>query len=177
METSMRFKSEERQLYLHAKENFVSDGNIVLQVHGRLNTQTGSPSAIIQLRKKFFPELLTNINVGARLDVGEGQSPEILYNVSSKKTIELTDNGLLALDFKAGIHYNANMKQGKPKGVVELSQKVFNFTDDQDLKIKLGYDVVNKRPYCQLRENNWTMNVDFKNNNIQNPSWSITYDL
>jgi hypothetical protein len=33
-------------------------------------------------------------------------------------------------------------KQGKPRGVVELSYKVFNFTEDQDLKLKLGYNVV-----------------------------------
>lgn len=31
-------------------------------------------------------------------------------------------------------------KQGKPRGVVELSYKVFNFTEDQDLKLKIGYN-------------------------------------
>lgn len=33
-------------------------------------------------------------------------------------------------------------KQGKPRGVVELSYKVFNFTEDQDLKLKIGYNAI-----------------------------------
>lgn len=33
-------------------------------------------------------------------------------------------------------------EQGKPRGVVELSYKVFNFTEDQDLKLKVGYNAV-----------------------------------
>ena len=45
------------------------------------------------------------------------------------------------------------------KGKVELSQKIFNFTEDQDLKIKLGYDIARNRPYGQLRENNWTLDT------------------
>ena len=32
------------------------------------------------------------------------------------------------------------VNQGKPRGVVELSYKVFNFTEDQDLKLKIGYN-------------------------------------
>ncbi len=42
---------------------------------------------------------------------------------------------------------------------MELSQKVFNFTEDQDLKIRVGYDVARRQPYGQLRENNWTLDT------------------
>jgi len=57
------------------------------------------------------------------------------------------------------------------KGKVELSQKIFNFTEDQDLKIKLGYDIARRTPYGQFRENNWTLDTDFRS------KWSINYDL
>ena len=48
------------------------------------------------------------------------------------------------------------------KGKVELSQKIFNFTEDQDLKIKLGYDIARRTPYGQFRENNWTLDTGKK---------------
>lgn len=54
---------------------------------------------------------------------------------------------------------------------MELSQKIFNFTEDQDLRLQLGYDLANKQPYGQIRENNWTLNTNFRN------TWSISYDL
>jgi len=54
---------------------------------------------------------------------------------------------------------------------VELSQKVFNFTEDQDVKVKLGYDVATRKPYGQIRENNWTLNTDFRK------KFSLNYDL
>jgi hypothetical protein len=54
---------------------------------------------------------------------------------------------------------------------VELSYKVFNFTEDQDLKLKIGYNVVKQKPYFQIRENNWTLNAEV------NGGWSVNYDL
>lgn len=175
METSLRCRSEEPDLYLHAKENFVSEGNIVLQVHGKLNTATGTPGATIQLRKKFFPpQVLTAFDVSARVELCRG-AREVSYCCSGKKTWELTDNGLLALDLKGAYSFHANEKGGVPRAVVELSQKVFNFTDDQDLKLKLGINLLEKRPYVQIRENNWTLNADYKGGS--NVAWSVIYDL
>lgn len=175
METSLRCRSEEPNLYLHAKENFVSEGNIVLQVHGKLNTATGTPSASIQLRKKFFPpQVLTALDVAARCEVTPS-ARAVSYCCSGKKTWELTDNGLLALDLKGSYSFNANDKAGVPRAVVELSQKVFNFTDDQDLKLKLGVNLIQKRPYLQIRENNWTVNAELRGGS--DVAWSVIYDL
>ncbi|CAI7786233.1 unnamed protein product [Closterium sp. NIES-54] len=174
METSLRLNAEDRSLVMHAKENFVSDGNIALQVHAKLNTQTGKPSCLIQLKKKFFPEVLTSIDVGAKVDV---ESREVTYSIQGKKTWELTDNGLLCLDLKGAYNYQPHTQSGKPKASVELSQKVFNFTEDQDLKVKLGYNVVARKPYLQLRENNWTLNAELRETAGKRVHWSIAYDL
>ena len=184
METCLRYNSTDKSLHLHAKENFVSEGKILLQLHGRIDTTTGRPGGRIQLRKKFVPDFLTALDVGARLEL---ESREMSYSVQGKKAVELSDNGLLSVELKAGYVYNSNLRTGTPKGNLELSQKVFNFTDDQDLKIKLGVDLVKRRPYAQLRENNWTLNAEWRPkpgavvaNGGAPPKhvfWSISYDL
>ncbi|BBM98873.1 hypothetical protein MPTK1_1g16860 [Marchantia polymorpha subsp. ruderalis] len=168
METSLRYGVEEKQLLLHAKENFLLDKSFYLQIHGKLNTHTGAASGITQVKKKFFPELLTSLDVGAKFD---SKPYEITYDVQGKKTLPLTDNGLLSIDLKGGYNFNPGTKVGKPRGVVELSYKIFNFTEDQDLKIKAGYNLVKQKPYFQIRENNWTLNADMAG------GWSVIYDL
>ena len=173
METSLRMNSEEPGLRIHAKENFVSDGNVALALHGSIDTQTGKPRCVVQLKKKFFPELMTSVDVGAKFEV---ESREVTYHVAGKKTFELTDNGLLCLDCKVGYVYQPHVQAGQAKAAVELSQKVFNFTEDQDLKVKVGYNVVGRRPYVQLREINWTLNADVEQWG-KHVRWSIAYDL
>eukprot|EP00245_Coleochaete_scutata_P003205 TRINITY_DN14621_c0_g1_i1.p1 TRINITY_DN14621_c0_g1~~TRINITY_DN14621_c0_g1_i1.p1 ORF type:complete len:172 (+),score=41.33 TRINITY_DN14621_c0_g1_i1:101-616(+) len=171
METSLRFRSDEQQLVLHGKEKFVSEGNISFQVHGRVNTKTGKPGGTMQLRKRFFPlsspELVTCLDVGAKFDLDHR---ELIYQIQAKKSFEIT-GPLLTLDLKTGYNFNPGTRLGEPRAVVEVSQKVFNFTEDQDVKIKLGYNVVDKKPFYQIRENNWSWNGDFKGN------WNIVYDL
>jgi hypothetical protein len=66
METSLRFDSGSRKLSLFAKENFVSDDNIVLTLAGYLTTDDGALHGRAALRKQFFPEPLARIDVGAR---------------------------------------------------------------------------------------------------------------
>ena len=171
METRLQFDNRNRTLGLCAKEHFVSDDNVVLTVQGKLDTSTGELEGKIALKKKFFPEASNRWY--SRADVGasyETATDEILYGVDAKRCFELSPDGLLTLDTKAGLQMSANRKRVW-KGKVELSQKVFNFTEDQDLKIKLGYDIAMRRPYGQLRENNWSLDTDFSSN------WSLRYDL
>jgi hypothetical protein len=186
METSLRFDSVHKRLHLFAKENFVSDDNVVLTLNGSLCTRTGSvlgkvhspllslapvkrgdataaygdpdthlshlhsldsecmvalaaarlvisvrvvrcsegwsqvekehPSdhltdriatrtcrcMQVQLRKKFFPEWLTRVDLGA---VYETNADEVKYVVGAKKSFELSDDGLLSLDVKASYRF------------------------------------------------------------------------
>lgn len=179
METSLKLKSDDRQMQLCAKENFVTEGNVALQVRARLNVNTGKPSGTIQLRKKFFPDVLTSVDVGFKMDL---ESRKVTYNLQAKKTVELSSDGLTCLDLKGGYQYHmvgtGTSQQGapEPRARVEVSQKIFNFTEDQDLKVKLGYDVIEKRPYAQLRENNWTFNAELRNSG-KDFAWNVAYDL
>ncbi|XP_024040239.1 outer envelope pore protein 21B, chloroplastic isoform X2 [Citrus clementina] len=59
----------------------------------------------------------------------------------------------------------------KSRGAAEFSWSIFNFQKDQDVRFKLGYEVVDKAPYMQIRENNWTVNAD------ANGRWNVRYDL
>mmetsp|Transcript_9854 Transcript_9854/g.35017 ORF Transcript_9854/g.35017 Transcript_9854/m.35017 type:complete len:226 (+) Transcript_9854:111-788(+) len=43
--------------------------------------------------------------------------------------------------------------------------------EDQDLKIKVGLDVLRRNVYAQIRENNWTLSTDMRG------SWHVSYDL
>jgi len=158
-------------LSLVAKERFVSDDSVVLTVQGRLNTKTGACEGKLALKKKFFPEATNKWYTRADLGASyQTKTDEIEYGVEAKKSFELTDDGLLKLDVNGGLHMSAARRRTWT-GKVEVSQKIFNFTEDQDLKISVGYDVAGLKPYGQVRENNWTLDTDFRRN------WSLKYDL
>mmetsp|Transcript_30226 Transcript_30226/g.66038 ORF Transcript_30226/g.66038 Transcript_30226/m.66038 type:complete len:171 (-) Transcript_30226:86-598(-) len=170
METSLRFDSEQKKLFLHAKENFVSDDNVMLTVQGSLCTRTGAVLGKVQLRKKFFPEFVTRLDIGATYETNKD---EVKYMLAGKKRFELSDDGLLSLDLKGNYNFNASSKpfKGEGTGRVELSRKIFNFTEDQDLKLKIGMSSADKLMYMQVRENNWTLNIN------QKGRWDVRYDL
>jgi|Transcript_28300 hypothetical protein len=170
METSLRFDSVNRKLFLHAKEKFVSDDNVMLTAQGSLDTRTGGVTGRVQLRKKFFPEFLTRLDIGATYETAKD---EVKYMLGGKKRFELSDDGLLSLDMKGNYSFNASNKPFKGEGVgrIELSRKIFNFTEDQDLKVKIGVSSTDKLAYLQVRENNWTLNVN------QRGLWDLRYDL
>ncbi|XP_021613617.1 outer envelope pore protein 21, chloroplastic isoform X2 [Manihot esculenta] len=63
------------------------------------------------------------------------------------------------------------LKKRKSKGAAEFSWSIINFQKDQDVRFKIGYEVVEKVPYLQIRENNWTLNADM------NGRWNIRFDL
>jgi hypothetical protein len=96
---------------------------------------------------------------------------DVKYGVAGKKSFELTDDGLMTLDVKAGVSMGSKARGANFTGNVELTQKIFNFQEDQDLKLRVGYDVVKQGFYGQIRENNWTFNTNFKDR------WDVKYDL
>ena len=97
METSLRFDSAQRKLFLHAKENFVSDDNVVLTVSGKIATDDGRFSGKAKLRRKFFPEINTRVDMGAKY---ESDIEQLSYGASARKTFELSSDGLLSVDLK-----------------------------------------------------------------------------
>lgn len=53
-------------------------------------------------------QLLTSLDVGAKFD---SQLKEFTYDVQGKKTLPVTDNGLLSVDIKGGYNYNPGTKK------------------------------------------------------------------
>jgi hypothetical protein len=121
------------------------------------------------VRKKFFPDaFLSRVDMG--LSYATTQD-DVTYGISGKKSFELTDDGLTTLDVKGGVSMGSRSRGADVDARVELTQKIFNFQEDQDLKLRVGVDLSSRKVYGQIRENNWTFNTDFKE------KWDVRYDL
>ncbi|KAB1225832.1 Outer envelope pore protein 21, chloroplastic [Morella rubra] len=167
METSLRFGGDSRALRLHAKEKFPIDSKTFLQVHGELDTRVGAPSSFSAVMRHFYPDLSASLGVGVQYDKRE----MLWYTVRGKKSFPVTTNGLLSFNIKGRCDVDKEFKARKSRGAAEFSWSVFNFQKDQDVRVKLGYEVLKKVPYLQIRENNWTFNADV------NGRWNVRYDL
>ena len=112
METSLRFDSAQRKLFLHAKENFVSDDNVVLTVSGKIATDDGRFSGKAKLRRKFFPEINTRVDMGAKY---ESDIEQLSYGASARKTFELSSDGLLSVDLKVRRASAQQTRRARPR--------------------------------------------------------------
>ncbi|XP_021285469.1 outer envelope pore protein 21, chloroplastic [Herrania umbratica] len=167
METSLRYGGDSKALRIHAKEKFPIDSKTHLQVHGELDTKTGAPSNFCAMIRHFYPDLLTSLGVGMRYD----KRDKVRYTVRGKKSFLVANNGLVNFVVKGRYDVDQEFKGTKSEGAAEFTFSIFNFQRDQDVRLKLGYEVFDKVPYMQIRENNWTLNADI------NGRWNIRYDL
>ncbi|XWS26042.1 hypothetical protein CRYUN_Cryun27aG0119400 [Craigia yunnanensis] len=167
METSLRYSGDSKALRIHAKEKFPIYSKTHLQVHGELDTRTGTPSNFCAMIRHFYPDLLTSLGVGLRYD----RRDKVQYTVRGKKSFLVTNNGLVNFLVKGRYDVDQEFKGRKSEGAAEFTFSIFNFQRDQDVRLKLGYEVFEKVPYLQIRENNWTLNADM------NGRWNIRFDL
>ncbi|XAR64278.1 hypothetical protein NMG60_11024554 [Bertholletia excelsa] len=167
METSIRYGGDSKALRIHAKEKFPIDSNTHLQVRGELDTRTGSPSYLDAMIRHFYPNLLGSLGVGLQYDKYE----KLRYIVHGKKTFPLTTDGLLRFNIKGRCDIDKEFRQRKSRGAAEFTWGILNFQRDQDIRLKIGYEIFDKVPYFQARENNWTLNLDV------NGRWNVRYDL
>ncbi|XVF74075.1 hypothetical protein PTKIN_Ptkin13bG0031900 [Pterospermum kingtungense] len=142
METSLRYSGDSKALRIHAKEKFPIDSKTHLQ-------------------------LLTSLGVGLRYD----KRDKVRYTLRGKKSSPVTNNGLVNFVVKGRYDVDQEFKGRKSEGAAEFTFSIFNFQKDQDVRLKLGYEVFEKVPYLQIRENNWTLNADL------NGRWNIRFDL
>ena len=150
--------------------DFPSHSTFPTQVSGSLDTRDGRVESRAYVRKKFFPDsVLTRVDMG--LSYATTQD-DVRYGLNGRRTFDITDDGLLTLDVKGGCMVGSKgAKRPDVVGCVELTQKIFNFQEDQDLKLRLGYDLRERGFYGQIRENNWTFNTNFRD------KWDVKYDL
>ncbi|KAJ8749537.1 hypothetical protein K2173_025732 [Erythroxylum novogranatense] len=103
-------------------------------------------------------ELDTKIGAPLSFGVHYTRHEKLHYNIRGKKAFHVTNDGLL----------NFNRK---PKRVAELSCSILNFQKHQDVRFKVGYEVINKVPYFHIKENNWNLNA------YMNGRWNVRFDL
>ncbi|KAH7672372.1 hypothetical protein IHE45_09G050300 [Dioscorea alata] len=167
METSLRLSSEPKSLRIHAKQKFHLDSNTLLQAHGEIDTGNGNPSYFALLIRQFLPQLSTRIGVGLQSD----KHRKLQYTVRGKKAFEITSSGYFGLNIKGRCDLDKEFHKRKDSGGIELVWSKLNFQRDQDVRLKVGYELFEKVPYLQLKENNWTLNADMKGR------WNVRYDL
>ncbi|CAN1127753.1 Outer envelope pore protein 21B, chloroplastic [Linum perenne] len=177
MDTSLRYSGDSKSLRIHAKQNLSIVPNTHLQFHGELDTRVGvarqldsklgNPSHVSGFIRHFLPDLGASLGVGVQYDKYE----KLRYSLRGKKAFPVTSDGLFTFNIKGRYYLDENFKEKKPTAATELSWSIFNFQKDQDVRIKVGYEVLDKLPYMQIRENNWTFNADIKGR------WNVRYDL
>ncbi|KAI4336683.1 hypothetical protein L6164_015179 [Bauhinia variegata] len=169
METSLRYGGDShfKSLRIHAKEKLPIDSNTYLQVHGELDTRIGNPSYFSAQIRHFYPDLAATLGVGLQYD----KHDKIRYTVRGKKAFPVTTDGFFTFNVKGRCDIDKEFKQRKSKGAAEFSWSIFNFQKDQDVRLRVGYEVFEQVPYLQIRENNWTLNADYKGR------WNVRYDL
>ncbi|KAH9624922.1 hypothetical protein KSS87_004198 [Heliosperma pusillum] len=169
METSLRYNGDAKALKLHAKQNLLILSDTFLQVRGELDTKYGGPSYLSAMLRRFYnpPQLAASLGLGVQYDKRE----KLGYVVRGKLGFPVLSDDSVRFNVKGRCDVDKDLKQRKSRGAAEFSWTVFNFQKDQDVRFKLGYDIVDKVPYMQIRENNWTVNADV------NGRWNIRYDL
>ncbi|KAK2988203.1 hypothetical protein RJ640_020685 [Escallonia rubra] len=139
---------------------------ICWQLHGELNTRTGAPSCLSAALRYFLPDF-ASVAGGVQYD----RNRKLRYCVRGKKAFPVTTDGLLKFNIKGQCDADKDFIQTKSRGAAELSWSMLEFQKNQDVRVKIGYEVIDKVPYIQIRENNWTLNAD------SSGKWNVRYDL
>ncbi|KAI3507170.1 hypothetical protein L1887_22006 [Cichorium endivia] len=164
---TVRYAGDASALKIHAKQKFRIDSNTRLQLHGELDTRIGAPTFFSALLRYFPPELSAKIGAGLQYDRRE----KLHYTMHGKKSFPLTPDGVVNFVVKARCDLDKEFKRPTPGGAAELVWNILDFQKDQDLRVKVGYEIVDKIPYVQVRENNWTFTAD------GNGKWNVKYNL
>ncbi|TYI82007.1 hypothetical protein E1A91_D05G192600v1 [Gossypium mustelinum] len=167
MQTSLRYSGDSKALRIHAKEKFPIDSKTHLQVQGELDTRTGVPNNFCAMIRHSYNDLFTSLGVGMRYD----KRDKVRYTLRGKKSFLVTNDDSVNFVIKGRYDVDQEFKGRKSEGAAEFIYKIFNFQKDQDVRLKVGYEVFEQVPYLQIRENNWTLNADM------NGRWNIRFDL
>lgn len=138
-----------------------------MQVHGEVDTGVGAPSYFSALLHFFYPDFSASLGLGFQYN----NHDKLGYCVRGKKAFSLANDGLLSFNIKGRYNVDKELVKKKSRGAAEFSWSIFNFQRDQDVRLKVGYELFEKVPYLQIRENNWTLNADIYGR------WNLRFDL
>ncbi|CAH8363954.1 unnamed protein product [Eruca vesicaria subsp. sativa] len=149
METSLRYS---KSLRIHAKEKLPFNSKTHLQLHGELDTGTRSPSYFCAMIRHLFPEASTGLGVGFHYD----KRHKLRCHVRGKKEFPLITNSLVTFNVKGRCDFDQDFNQKNPIGAAEFAWNIMNFKEDQDVRIKVGYEMFNKMNVAKVLTNNMT---------------------
>ncbi|CAD5313304.1 unnamed protein product [Arabidopsis thaliana] len=115
----------------------------------------------------FFHEASTNLGVGLHYDKRE----KLRCLVRGKKKFPVITDEVVTFNIKGRCDFDQDLVQRNAKGAAEFDWNIWKFQKDQDLRLRIGYEMFEKVPYMQIRENNWTFNTNLKG------KWNVRYDL
>ncbi|CAH2036693.1 unnamed protein product [Thlaspi arvense] len=167
METSLRYSTNSRSLKIHAKEKLSVNSDIRLQLHGELDTGVGAPSYLCAMLRHFFHEGSASVGVGLHYNKRE----KLRCLVRGKKKFPVRTDELVTFNIKGRCDFDQDFVQRNPRGAAEFDWNIWKFQKDQDLRLRVGYEMFEKVPYIQIRENNWTLNTNLKG------IWNVRFDL
>lgn len=167
METSLRYGVDSKSLVIHAKEKFPLNTFTHLQGHAELDTKIGAPTYLSALIRRYFPDQYASLAVGVQYY----RRQKLWYNVRGKKAYPVTADNSVNFHIKGKFYVDEKLLEKKSRGAAEFTWNIMDVKKDQDLRLKVGYEVFEKVPYFQIRENNWTLNVN------NNGKWRVRYDL
>uniref|UniRef100_A0A0D9VN44 Outer envelope pore protein 21, chloroplastic n=1 Tax=Leersia perrieri TaxID=77586 RepID=A0A0D9VN44_9ORYZ len=183
METSLRLRGASQAqdgLRIHAKEKLPISSNALLQAHGEIHATTGAPTYLALLLRSFYPRLSANLGLGLSTrfpNYPRNRKPpsawdHFTYTLRAKKAIiPFPSNALLGINIKGRLLADTNFKPTSRTAAVELAWTILDLKRGQDVRLKLGYQLLDKMPYFQLRENNWTFNA------YLDGKWDVRFDL
>ncbi|CAD6248844.1 unnamed protein product [Miscanthus lutarioriparius] len=172
METSLRLRSG-GGLRIHAKEKLPLGHSSLLQAHAELDLHKSpagvtAPSYLALFVRHFYPQLSANLGAGVQLHNGD----DLSYSLRAKKAVLFKpDNGFLGLNLKGRLLIDKEFKPTKTAGAVELAWTILDFKQGQDVRLKVGYELYDKVPYFQLRENSWTLNA------YMDGKWDVRFEM
>ena len=173
---------------LVAKQAVQNEDEVQLVASGLLNTGNGDVTGRFALRKKL---LLSEKPASSWVDLGATYTAPgnaLVYGSTAKKKVALSADGYLTLAAKGSVSFGSGALPGRTRTMrggrrlrdappyavaanFELCQRLMDVTPNQDIKLKLGYDAATRNFYGQVRENLWTLNVDFRGR------WQLLYDM
>ncbi|KAJ0750143.1 putative outer envelope pore protein [Helianthus annuus] len=136
-------------------------------LNGELDTRIGAPTFFSALLRHFPPELSAKIGAGLQYTKRE----KLHYTMHGKKSFPLIPDQFVNFVIKGRCDLDKEFKQPTPSGAAELVWNIVDFQKDQELRLKVGYEIFDKIPYVQVRENNWTFTAD------ANGKWNVKYNL
>lgn len=143
METSLRYGGDSKTIRIHAKEKYPIDSITHLQLHGELDTRLGAPTQLGVMIRHFYPDVFGSLGVGLLYHRKE----KIRYNVRAKLRYPVTKDEKINFHVKGRCDVDQEFKQKRYGATAEFTLIVPDFKKDQDVRLKVGYEIFDKVIY------------------------------